>query len=43
MGYKIEKEKRDYLKCLLKGSGIKLYQMSFSEVDITALEAHRIY
>lgn len=43
MGRKIEKEKRDYLRKLLKDSDIKLYQMDFSVKDITKLEAHEIY
>ena len=43
MGCRIEHEKRQYLKGMLKGSGIKLYQMSFSEDDISKLVAHQIY
>ena len=43
MGYRIEHEKRNYLKNMLKGSGIKLYQMDFSKEDISKLEAHQIY
>lgn len=42
MGYKIEKEKRDYLRKLLKDSDIKLYQMSFVNEDITKLRAHLV-
>lgn len=43
MGCRIEHEKRHYLKGMLKGTAIKLYQMSFSKEDITKLEAHQIY
>lgn len=43
MGRKIDKEKRDCLRKLLKDSDIKLYQMDFSVKDITKLEAHEIY
>lgn len=42
MGCRIEYEKRDYLKDMLRGTGIKLYQMSFSEDDISKLVAHPI-
>lgn len=43
MGCRIEHEKRHYLKGMLKGTAIKLYQMEFSEEDITKLDAHQIY
>lgn len=43
MGCIIEHEKRDYLKKMLKGTAIKLFQMDFSKDDITKLEAHQIY
>lgn len=43
MGRRIEKDKRDCLRNLLRGSDIKLYQMDFSVNDITKLEAHEIY
>ena len=42
MGCRIEQEKRDYLKRMLKGTGVKLYQMSFSEEDITKLVSQLI-
>lgn len=42
MGCRIEHEKRDYLKRMLKGTSIKLYQMSFSEDDISKLVSHQI-
>lgn len=42
MGYRIGHQQRDYLKRMLKGSSIKLFQMSFSEKDITQLVAHEI-
>lgn len=42
MGRRIEHEKRQYLKEMLKGTGIKLYQMSFSEDNISKLVAHQI-
>lgn len=42
MGCRIEHEKRDYLKDMLRGTNIKLYQMSFSEDDISKLVAHPI-
>lgn len=42
MGCRIEPDRRNYLKGLLKGTGIKLYQMSFSENSITQLLAHPI-
>ena len=42
MGYKMEKEKREYLKSLIKGTGIKLYQMVFSDEDMTKLEMHQV-
>ena len=39
MGWRIDKEKRDYLKKMLKNTNIKLYQMVFSPKDITKLVA----
>ena len=43
MGYRIDAKKRRYLKKLLYGSNIKLYQMSFSKNDITKLESHEVW
>lgn len=43
MGYRIEHEKRNYLKNMLRDTGIKLYQMDFNEENIAKLEAHQIY
>lgn len=42
MGYRIDSEKRNYLKKMLKGSSVKLFQMSFSTDDITKLVSHEI-
>ncbi len=42
MGWRIDKGKRDYLKSMLRGSDIKLFQMSFSTDDITKLVSHEI-
>lgn len=42
MGCIIEHEKCDYLKKMLKGTAIKLFQMDFSKDDITKQEAHQI-
>lgn len=42
MGCRIDHEKRDYLKHMLKGSGIRLYQMSFDKSNIMKLVAHEV-
>lgn len=42
MGCRMEKEKREYLKSLIKGTGIKLYQMEFTDEDMTKLKAHLV-
>jgi len=42
MGYRIDREKRNYLKRILKGSGIRLYQMAFAKNDISRLVAHEV-
>lgn len=42
MGWRIDSVKRDYLKEMLKGTDIKLYQMVFSPKDITKLVAKEI-
>lgn len=42
MGYRIEHEKRNYLKNMLLGTNIKLYQMSFDDNDISTLVAHLV-
>lgn len=42
MGCRIDNEKRDYIKGMLKGSKIKLFQMSFSDNDITKLKPHKV-
>ena len=42
MGCRIEHEKRNYLKDILRGTDIKLYQMSFKEDDISKLVAHQV-
>lgn len=42
MGREIEAERRNYLKNMLRGTSIKLYQMSFDEDDISKLKAHQI-
>lgn len=42
MGCRIEHEKRNYLKNLLKGTNIDLYQMSFSTDNITRVIAHQL-
>lgn len=39
MGWRIDSEKRNYLKKMLKDTNIKLYQMVFSPKDITKLVA----
>lgn len=42
MGCRIEHEKRNYLKNMLSGTGIKLYQMAFNKDDISKLVAHEV-
>jgi hypothetical protein len=42
MGWRIDKEKRDYLKRMLKDSCIKLFQMSFSDDNVSELKSHEI-
>lgn len=42
MGVRIDSKKRDFLKHMLKNSSIKLYQMKFSENDISKLIAKEI-
>ena len=42
MGCEIDPKKRGYIKDMLRGSNVKLYQMAFSSKDITKLESHRI-
>ncbi len=42
MGVRIDSEKRNFLKHMLKNSSIKLYQMTFSKNDISKLEAKNI-
>ena len=42
MGCRMEKEKREYLKNMIKGTGIYLYQMVSSDEDMTKLEMHQV-
>ena len=42
MGCRIGEEQSNYLKNMLKGSKIRLFQMEFSEDDISKLVAHEI-